>query len=70
MSKTMTILWAATWLLCLLGWGFYLNERARSRDYVTDLLQVVYDNDLGRDDLRRSLGHDEVDKRLEWWENE
>lgn len=52
-------------LYAIVGWVLYFNERERSRDYVSDLMQLVYDHDLGRDDLRRSLGHDEVDDHLE-----
>lgn len=51
------------------GWLLYFGERARSRDYVTDLLQVVHDHDLGRDDLRRSLDWREVEAQVERWEN-
>lgn len=52
------------------GWVLYFRERSRSRDYVTDLMSVVYRNDLGRDDLRRSLNHDEVEKQLKRWTGE
>jgi len=50
---------AAVWILG--GWLLYLRERSRSRDYVADLAQLIHDHDLGREDLRRSLGWDEVD---------
>lgn len=62
---------AETWLLngvmlfAILGWLLYFNERTRSRDYATDLVQVVCDYDLGREDLRRSLDWDEIDRRME-----
>lgn len=55
----------AVWALG--GWLLYFRERDRSRDYVADLLQVVYDHDLGRDDLRRSLNHGEVEQQVERW---
>lgn len=42
------------------GWLLYFRERDRSRDYVTDLTQLIHDHDLDRDDLRRSLKWDEV----------
>jgi hypothetical protein len=48
----------------LVGWALWFRERARSRDYATDLSQLIHDHDLGRDDLRRSLGHDEIEDRL------
>jgi len=51
----------ATVAFSLGGWLLYFRERERSRDYVTDLLQVVYDHDLGRDDLRRSTNWSEVE---------
>lgn len=47
------------------GWLLYLRERGRSRDYATDLSQVIHDYDLGRKDLRRSLGWDEIEDRVE-----
>lgn len=47
------------------GWLLYFRERGRSRDYVADLAQLIHDHELGRDDLRRSLGWDEVEARLE-----
>jgi hypothetical protein len=49
----------------LLGWGLWFRERSRSRDYATDLSQLIHDHDLGRDDLRRSLGHDEIEQRFD-----
>jgi hypothetical protein len=49
----------------VLGWFAYLIERQRSRDYATDLAQLVHDYDLNRDDLRRSLGHDEIEDQLD-----
>lgn len=52
------------------GWLLYFYERQRSRDYVTDLVQVVYDHNLGRDDLRRSLEWNEVYNRVDRWENQ
>jgi hypothetical protein len=48
----------------VLGWVMYFREHGRSRDYATDLAQVIYDHDLGREDLRRSLGYDEIEDRL------
>lgn len=50
------------------GWLLYFRERDRSRDYVTDLMQVVHDNDLGKSDLRRSLKWSEVEQQVERWE--
>jgi len=52
------------------GWVLYFRERERSRDYVTDLLAVVYDHDLARDDLRRSTNWSEVENKVERFENE
>lgn len=49
----------------LIGWAMYFRERSRSRDYATDLSQVIHDYGLGRDDLRRSLRHDEIENRLD-----
>jgi len=42
----------------------YFRERGRSRDYATDLSQLINDYDLGRDDLRRSLKWDEIEQRV------
>ena len=53
------------WVFAILGWLLYFNDRTRSRDYATDLVQVVCDYDLGREDLRRSLDWDEIDRRME-----
>jgi hypothetical protein len=47
------------------GWLLYFYERQRSRDYATDLSQLIHDYDLGREDLRRSLGWDEIDERID-----
>lgn len=47
------------------GWLLYFRERDRSRDYATDLSQVIHDYDLGRNDLRRSLGWEEIEERVE-----
>lgn len=55
-------------LISIGGWYLYFNERDRSRDYVTDLLDVVYSEELDRDDLRRSLKHREVQKQLDRWD--
>jgi hypothetical protein len=52
------------------GWLLYFYERQRSRDYVADLVQVVYDQGLDRDDLRRSLEWDEVADRVDRWEGQ
>lgn len=51
--------------LAILGWLMYFRENQYRRDVLTDLMQVVYDHDLERDDLRRSLGYDEVENALE-----
>ena len=47
------------------GWLKAFREQRRSRDYATDLSQVIHDYELGRDDLRRSLRHDEIEKRVD-----
>jgi len=49
------------------GWLLYFRADQYRRDVLTDLLSVVYEYDLGRDDLRRSLGYSEVDDRLQRW---
>jgi hypothetical protein len=51
-------------LFTISGWLLYFRERNRSRDYATDLAQLVHDHDLGRDDLRRSLQWDEIEERV------
>ena len=67
MTLLETALTASLWAFGIGGWLAYLRERGRSRDYVTDLLQVVYDNGLGTGDLRRSLEWREVADRVERW---
>lgn len=67
MTLAETVLAWGTFAVSVGGWVLYLRERSRSRDYVTDLLQVVYDHDLGREDLRRSLDWDEVEEWVERW---
>jgi hypothetical protein len=62
MNAETVILLVFTW--GLVGWLLKFRERARSRDYATDLSQLIHDYDLDRDDLRRSLGHDEIEERL------
>jgi len=61
-----TELFAVVWgLFGVVGWLKYFVECERSRDYATDLLQVVHDYDLTADDLRRSLEHDEIARRVD-----
>jgi hypothetical protein len=47
------------------GWILYFRERGRSRDYAADLAQLIHDHDLARGDLRRSLGWDEIEDRVQ-----
>jgi len=46
------------------GWCMYLRERNRSRDYATDISQVIHDFSESKDSLRRSLKWDEIQKRV------
>lgn len=62
MSVDTLALWS---LWGLAGWVLYFRERGRSRDYVTDLMSVVHDHDLGREDLRRSTDWREVRRHVE-----
>jgi hypothetical protein len=59
-----TLLSVATMLFVIGGWVLYFRERERSRDYATDLAQLIHDHDLSRDDLRRSLNWDEIEERV------
>lgn len=52
------------WLFGLTGWLMWFRERGRSRDYATELSQLIHDYDLGVNDLRRSLKHREIRKRV------
>ena len=52
-------------LFAIFGWLLYFHERTRSRDYATDLSQVIHDYDLGREHLRRSLEWDEIAERVD-----
>ena len=54
-----------SWLLAALLWYLYAKGREKSRDYATDLAQVIHDHDLDSDDLRRSLNHDEITRRVD-----
>lgn len=63
MSFEIALFWSL--LFGLSGWGLYLREREKSRDYVTDLSQLIYDYDLGRDDLHRSLRWSEVEDSVD-----
>ena len=61
-----TELFAVLWgLFGAVGCLKYFVECERSRDYATDLLQVVHDYDLDAGDLRRSLEHDEIARRVD-----
>jgi len=46
----------------IVGWLLYMKERKRSRDYATDLAQVLHDYPEATDSLRRSLQWDEIQK--------
>jgi hypothetical protein len=63
MNAELLILFVTGW--GVVGWALWFYERARSRDYATDLSQLIHDYELGRDDLRRSLSHDEIERSLE-----
>jgi hypothetical protein len=63
MNAESAVMWAA-FAVMLLGWFLYFHERERSRDYASDLAQLIYDYDLGREDLRRSLEWDEIADRV------
>ena len=63
MNVESAVLWTS-WGGMVLGWLLYLRERARSRDYATDLAQIIHDYDLGREDLRRALEWDEIGERV------
>lgn len=49
----------------LVGWLLYLRETERTADLHDDLCRVIHDGLVDRDDLRRSLDHDEVRDALE-----
>jgi hypothetical protein len=56
------------WLAAVFGlfaWGLYFRERRRSRDYATDLAQVIHDYPESTDSLRRSLKWDEISDRVD-----
>lgn len=58
------VLWLVMAVL-IVGWLQYFAERERSRDYATDLSQLIHDHDLGREDLHRSLEWGEIADRVE-----
>lgn len=49
----------------IIGWVLYFRERNRSRDYATDLAQVIHDYPECTDSLRRSLQWAEINERVE-----
>lgn len=51
-------------LFGIAGWLLYFRERQRSRDYATDLAQVIHDYPNSTDSLRRSLKYDEIENRV------
>lgn len=62
-------------LLAVSVWALYFSwrhwrELQRSRDYATELSQLIHDYDLTRDDLRRSLNWDEIEDRVEKQEDD
>ena len=64
-SLQMLVVAVAMVLGGVVGWLKYFVECERSRDYATDLLQVVHDYDLTAADLRRSLERDEIARRVD-----
>lgn len=64
MATGETLVSLATMLFVIGGWLLYFRERKRSRDYATDLAQVIHDHDLDRNDLRRSLNWNEIRERV------
>jgi len=54
----------STFTFALFGWGLYLRERRRSRDYATDLAQIIHDYPESTDSLRRSLEWDEISQQV------
>jgi len=47
------------------GWVMYFRERKRSRDYATDLSQLIHDYPLDEQSLHRSLQWREIRNRLQ-----
>lgn len=68
MSLEEAIAWGVVYATCSGGWALYFRERRRSRDYATDLSQLIRDHDLDRADLRRSLKWSEIEESVERWE--
>jgi hypothetical protein len=52
-------------IIGICGWLLYYREYERSRDYATDLAQVIHDYPESTDSLRRSLKWDEISDRVE-----
>jgi len=69
MSEVIELL---VWLFAVAGWLLYFRENKKSRDYATDLSQVIHDYPESTDSLRRSLEWDEINNRVnqEWSGNE
>jgi hypothetical protein len=48
----------------IIGWLFYFRERDRSRDYATDLSQILYDYPEAETSLRRATNWKEINDRV------
>lgn len=58
------LLFGLTTVRGVIGWLLYFRERGRSRDYATDLAQILYDYPETKNSLRRATNWDEINDRV------
>jgi len=58
------------WIFSITGWLLYFREVEVRRDVLTDLMQLIHDYDVGREELRRSLGYRPVEQRFDTKEDD
>jgi hypothetical protein len=64
MTAAQSLLWAVVTTFGAMGWLLYFRADDARRDYLTDISQAIHDGHLSREELRRSLGHKPVERRL------
>jgi len=60
-----SVLIACTTLFGILGWLLYFQADEQRRDLLTDMAQLLHDEKISRDDLRRARDHDEIEDAAE-----
>ena len=60
-----TVFWSAILVFVLLQTHLYYSESKKRRDCHTDLAQLLHDEKITENDLRRTSDHDELQRYLE-----